>query len=274
MAIVALIAIVSPFGCGGAPDSAPESEFACPAPGIVVAVNDLNHPSDCSTGSAIAEGQLHGRHYRKACREVAPDSALPESVTAARVTECRATEDRGVFMDVEVCCPEPVAVAPDRISGLTAEGPECPLWRTRTHARDLHFPLAESCSEAVSRAEGDLGIGHYGNACKRAAPRAPRPIGVLDARVVECRATEGTTGVTVDVEICCDAKVFDENEFKELVWQRPRDEVRAALGEPHQVTEEPSGTHWNYSFQVVRDRKVFPDVTLVFVDDRVESYHF
>jgi len=117
-------------------------------------------------------------------------------------------------------------------------------------------------------------MGHYRTACKKATPRATRPITVLEARVVECRSAGGTSGVVVDVELCCDAKVFDESEFRELVWQRPLEEVRAALGEPLQVTEWPQGTHWSFPLEVARDDQVFPEVTVVIVDDRVKSYHF
>ena len=32
--------------------------------------------------------------------------------------------------------------------------------------------------------------------------------------------------------------------------------------------------HWRYFVEIVRDGHVYPGVTLVFTDDRVESYSF
>lgn len=92
--------------------------------------------------------------------------------------------------------------------------------------------------------------------------------------MVECRSGGATPGAVVDVELCCDAKVFDEVEFRELVFHRPVEEVRAVLGEPANVTDWPQGTHWNYPLEVARDEKVFPEVTVVIVDNHVESYFF
>ena len=97
---------------------------------------------------------------------------------------------------------------------------------------------------------------------------------MLEARVVECRSGGSSTGVNIDVELCCEAKVFKESDFRELVWGRPPAEVRAALGEPQQITEQGQGVHWSYPIEVAREDKVFPGVTLVFVDGRVNSYSF
>jgi len=274
----ALMALLAQFGCGGAADtpaeSEPELEFDCPSTSTVATVSDLNYPSDCETATDAAAGQLDSGHYRRACEEADPGAPQPPAVESAHVTQCRPTEERGVFVDVEICCPEPNAIAQEPASVLKADGPDCPAWRTRALASHLHYPDAESCAAIVPVAESDPGMGHYRTACKKATPRATRPITVLEARVVECRSAGGTSGVVVDVELCCDAKVFDESEFRELVWQRPLEEVRAALGEPLQVTEWPQGTHWSFPLEVARDDQVFPEVTVVIVDDRVKSYHF
>ena len=97
---------------------------------------------------------------------------------------------------------------------------------------------------------------------------------MLEARVVECRSGRGATGVNTDVELCCEAKVFEESDFEELVWRRSSQDVQAALGAPDRITEQTDGVFWNYRIEVAREDQVFPDVTLVFVDDQVNSYYF
>ena len=91
--------------------------------------------------------------------------------------------------------------------------------------------------------------------------------------MVECRSGGSSTGVNIDVELCCEAKVFEESDFRELVWGRPLAEVRAALGEPQRI-EQTQGVQWSYPIEVAREDQVFPGVTLVFVDGRVNSYYF
>ena len=56
--------------------------------------------------------------------------------------------------------------------------------------------------------------------------------------------------------------------------RRTPEEVRAALGEPRQITEQAAGVHWSYAIEVVREERVFPGVTLVFIGGRVDSYYF
>jgi hypothetical protein len=278
VACLTLIAFLPLIGCGGAvenaAETAAESEFDCPSTSTVASVSDLNSPSDCETASSAAVERLDSGHYLRACGEATPGAPQPTAVESVQVTQCTPTEDRGVFVDVEVCCPEIEAIVQEPGKILTAAGPSCPAWRTRAWAGDLHYPDAESCAAIIPEAESDPRISHYRKACKKASPRATRPVDVLEARVVKCHSGGGTTGVVVHVELCCDAKVYDESEFKELVWKRPLEEVRAALGEPSQVTEWPQGTHWSYPLEVARDDRVFPEVTVVIVDNRVESYHF
>ena len=156
---------------------------------------------------------------------------------------------------------------------MRAEGPRCSIRHTRTRVSELHYPEAESCNAIVSRAEAVLGSMRYRNACKAAAPRATRPDRVLEVRVVECRSGGRSTGVNIDVELCCEAKVFEQSDFRELVWGRPLAEVRAALGEPQRI-EQTQGVQWSYPIEVAREDQVFPGVTLVFVDGRVNSYYF
>ena len=274
-ACFALIAVLTILGCGSdAVETAAEPEFDCPSTSTVASVTDLNYPDDCGTASSSAVEHLDSGHYLRACEAATEGAQQPPAVTGAHVTQCTPTDDRGVFVDVEICCAEAAAstITPENI--VQADGPDCPTWRTRAVANHLHYPEAESCAAIIPEAEKNPGLSHYERACANAVPNATRVVGALEARVVECRSGGSTRGVVVDVELCCDGKVFDESEFRELVWQRPLEEVRAALGEPLQVTEWPQGTHWNYPLEVARDDKVFSEVTVVFVDNRVESYHF
>ena len=262
------------FGCSESADTEPPPP-ACPPPHTVAIVTDLNYPrQDCRQAIASAQGQLEGLHYRKACQAADPKAVLPPSVVTARVTDCRTTDGRGVFLDVEVCCQAGIEQALEPESVMRAEGPRCSIRYTRTLVNELHYPEAESCNAIVSQAEDALGSMHYRNACKAAAPRATRPAGVLEARVVECRSGGSSTGVNIDVELCCEAKVFKESDFRELVWGRPPAEVRAALGAPQQITEQAQGVHWSYPIEVAREDRVFPGVTLTFVAGRINSYSF
>ncbi len=270
----ALIPFIASFGCSESADTKPPPS-ACPPPHTVAIVTDLNYPQqDCRQAIASAQGQLDGLHYRKACQGADPKAVLPPGVVTARVTDCRTTDGRGVFLDVEVCCQGPVDQALEPKSVMRAEGLRCSIRHTRTRVDELHYPEAESCNAIVSRAEDALGSMHYRNACKAAAPRATRPARVLEARVVECRSGGSSTGVNIDVELCCEAKVFKESDFRELVWGRPPAEVRAALGAPQQITEQVQGVHWSYPIEVAREDRVFPGVTLTFVAGRVNSYSF
>ncbi len=270
-----LLPFIALCGCGGSTDTQPSSAAACPPTHTVAAVIGLNYPQqDCAQATVEAEGQLDGLHYRKACQAADPGAALLPSVATARVTDCRTTDGRGVFVDVEVCCPEAVEQRLEPESVVRFEGPRCPTWRTRTRVNELHYPEAESCNAVVFRAEAESGSMHYRKACKAAAPRATRPTRVLAARVVECRSGGSSTGVRVDVELCCEAKVFEESDFRELVWRHPPEKIRAALGEPEQISEQAQGVHWSYPVEVARGDRVFPGVTLVFVDGRVDSYYF
>ena len=274
--LTSILPLIALFGCGESTDTRPASATACPPTHTVAVATDLNYPrQDCAQATARAEGQLDGLHYRKACQAADPGAALPPSVAAARVTDCRTTDGRGVFLDVEICCPEAVEQAliePESV--VRAEGPKCPSWRTRARMNGLHYPDAGSCNAIVSQAEAELGSIHYRKACKSAAPRSSGPASVLRARVVECRSGGVSSGVSIDVELCCEGKVFEESDFRELVWQRPPEEVRAALGEPRQITEQAQGVHWRYAVEVAREDRVFPEVTLVFVNGRVNSYSF
>ncbi len=273
-ALVLFIFIAS-FGCGGPAGPRPASVPACSPADTVAMVRDLNYPrQDCVQATASAEGKLDGLHYRKACQATDPEAGLPPNVAAARVTDCRTTDGRGVFLDVEICCGEAAEQALVPESVMRAEGPRCPGWRTRARASGLHYPDAESCNAILPKAEAALGSMHYRKACRAAVPRATREGRVLAASVVECRSGGGIGGVNVDVELCCEAKVFEESDFRELVWGRPPEEVRAALGEPRQITEQAAGVHWSYAIEVAREERVFPGVTLVFAGGRVDSYYF
>ena len=281
------------FGCGGSTD-APVSSTPCSPTRPVVMVTDLNYPQqDCAQAASSVEGQLESLRYRKACQAAEPGTALPSGVTRARVTDCRTVDSgssdsgssdsgssdsgssdaRGVFVDVEVCCAEAVHRTLPPESVVRAEGPKCPDWRTRTRASGLHYPDAESCDSILSKAEAELGSMHYRGACNAATPRTTRPARVLEARVVECRSGGTSTGVSIDVELCCEAKVFEEGDFRELVLRRPPEEVWAALGEPQRITEQAQDVYWNYPVEVARGERVFPEVTLVFAEGRVNSYY-
>ena len=250
LACSALLFSIALLGCGESTSTQQAPPVACPPMNKVTMVGDLNYPQqNCAAATAMAEGQLDSLHYRKACQATGPTAALPPGVVAARVTECRTTDGRGVFLDVEVCCAQAVEQALEPESVVRAEGPRCPSWRTRTRAKDLHYPDAGSCQAVVPRAEAEPGSTHYRRACKDAVPRATRPARVLEARVVECRAGGDLSGVYVDVELCCEAKVFEENDFRELVWGRPPEEVRAALGEPQRTTEDAHGVHWSLPYR-------------------------
>ena len=278
------------FGCGGSTDAPPVSSTPCSPTRPVVMVTDLNYPQqDCAQAASSVEGQLESLRYRKACQAAEPGTALPSGVTRARVTDCRTVDSRnsdsrssdsgssdarGVSVDVEVCCAEAVHRTLQPESVLRSEGPKCPDWRTRTRASGLHYPDAESCDSILSKAEAELGSMHYRRACNAATPRATRPGRVLEARVVECRSGGTSTGVNIDVELCCEAKVFEEGDFRDLVWRHPPEEVRAALGEPQRITEQEQDVYWNYPLEVARGERVFPEVTLVFVEGRVNSYYF
>jgi hypothetical protein len=263
------------FGCRDARESPPQAEAVCSPDSTIATVRDLNYPEgDCADAAAEAESSLGGYHYRTACEEAAPDAASPVEVSAAHVTDCRPTDGRGVFVDVEVCCSQESTPPPPPESVVHADGPDCAPWQTRARADELHYPDGAGCEEIVGRAESGLSMGHYRRACKAATPRTSRPARVLAAGVVECRTGGAIRGVVVDVELCCEAKVFEESEFRKLVWHRPPDEVRSALGEPQRISEWPQGPHWTYPIEVVRDERVFDEVTVVFVDNRVESYNF
>lgn len=66
----------------------------------------LHYPGEtCSSAIARAESSYGSGHYRRACEQAhgeAPDG--PVGVEA--VTSCQSRDD-GVYLDVEVCCPEP-----------------------------------------------------------------------------------------------------------------------------------------------------------------------
>ena len=272
----ALLPFMALFGCGESadPDPVPPPP-PCPPTNAVALVTDLNYPeADCRAAAIHAQGRLASGHYRRACRAADPDAPAPPRVVSAGVTDCRTTDGRGVFIDVEVCCGEGVEQAVEPETVVRGREPECPIRYTATRVADLHYPEAASCDEIRSQAETALGSMHYRKACKAATPRSGNERRVLDARVVECRSGGGAAGVSVDVGLCCEAKVFDESDFKELVWRRASDDVQATLGPPDRITEQADGIYWNYSIEVARDDRVFPEVTLVFVDGRVNSYYF
>lgn len=238
-------------------------------------MTDLNYPeADCRAATIRAQGRLENGHYGRACRAVDPEAPLPPSVVSARVIECRATEGRGVFLDVAVCCGKGIEQEVEPESVVRGKGPECAIRFTPTRVGNLHYPGAAGCETIRSEAEAALGSMHYRNACKAATPRATRERRVLKASVVECRAGGGATGVSIDVGLCCEAKVFEESDFKELVWRRSSEDVQAVLGKPDRITEQTEGIFWNYLIEVAREDQVFPDVTLVFVNNQVNSYYF
>ena len=158
LACSALLFSIALFDCGESTSTQQAPPVACPPTNKVTMVGDLNYPQqNCAAATAMAEGQLDSLHYRKACQATDPTAALPPGVAAARVTECRTTDGRGVFLDVEVCCAQAVEQALEPESVVRAEGPRCPSWRTRTRANDLHYPDAGSCEAVVPRAEAESG---------------------------------------------------------------------------------------------------------------------
>lgn len=272
---LASLSLFALAGCGDSTDPPTPAETTCPPAQTVATVADLNYPEqDCAEATVIAEGKLDSGHYRRACQASDDTTALPAGVLAARVTDCRSTDGRGVFLDVEICCPTPAEASVEPESVTRAEQPSCPGWYSRASANDLHYPDVASCASVLSRAEAELTSNHYRKACKAAAARSARPARVLEARVVECRSGGNLVGVTIDVALCCEAKVFDEDDFRELVMLRTPEEIRATLGAPERIAEQPPGTHWKYPIEVVRGDELFPGVTLVFVDTRVNSYYF
>jgi len=286
-ALVVGLALALP-GCGGStetPSSPPQEEPppaapapatpACPPSHTVATVTNLNYPTeDCAEATTQAQERLDSGHYVRACS--AAGGADASAVFAARVTECITTDRRGVFLDIEVCCApveEPVA-EPEPETVIRADGPDCPDWRTRTAVSGLHYPEAEDCQAIIGKAESKLDSAHYRKGCEAAVPRSTQPPRVLEASVVECRSGGETPGVLVDVELCCEARVFDEPDLRTLVIGRSPVEVRAALGEPLVIEEQPPRTQWRYLFEVAREDEVFDNVTLVFVDGRVDGYFF
>jgi hypothetical protein len=287
-ALVVGLVLVALLGCGGStetPSSPPQEKPppaapataapACPPSHTVATVTDLNYPTeDCAGATAQAQERLDSGHYVRACR--AAGVADASAVFAARVTECITTDRRGVFLDIEVCCApaeEPVA-EPETETVIRADGPDCPDWRTPTSVSGLHYPEAEDCEAIIANAESELASAHYRKACEAAVPRSTRPPRVLEASVVECRSGGETPGILVNVELCCEARVFDEPDLRTLVMGRSPDEVRATLGEPLVIEEQPPRTQWSYLFEVARGDEVFDGVTLVFVDGRVDGYFF
>jgi hypothetical protein len=253
----------------------PDVQAPCSPEQSAASVTNLNFlDQSCSTATALAESQLSSLHYRRACQSLDQETALPTAVSRAGVTNCLATEGRGVFLDLEVCCPAPLEIAREAPVVVRSSAPRCPLWRTSAVARNLHYPQAENCNAIRADAEAALGSAHYRKACEAAVPRSTRVPNVIKAQIVECRSGTGDPGVYVDVGLCCEAKVFAEQELRELVWQRSQADVRGSLGNPHVVTEDSAGIHWRYGFEVARAEKVFPAVTLVFSDDVVNSYYF
>ncbi len=256
-----------------------EAEPAVRAPCLsgeaATSVTNLNFPDQsCETATALAEDRLTSLHYRRACQTLDQESLLPATVSRAEVTKCLATDGRGVFLDVEVCCPAVVDLPLKTPSTVRGAAPPCPLFRTSARARNLHYPEAENCGAIRADAESSLGSAHYRKACEAAVPRSTRAPTVIEAKVVECRSGTRDPGVYVDVGLCCGAKVFDEEVFRELVWQRSQTDVRNALGPPEVATEDPAGVHWRYGYEVARAEKIFPAVTLVFSNDVVSSYYF
>ncbi len=272
----ALLPFMALFGCGESTDLDPvPPPPPCPQTNAVALVTDLNYPeADCREAAMQAQGRLDSGHYRRACRAADPEAPAPPSVVSARVTDCQSTDDRGVFIDVEVCCGEGVEQAVEPETVVRGREPECSIRYTRARAANLHYPEAASCDQIRSEAEAALGSMHYRKACKAASPRSGNERRVLAARVVECRSGGAATGVSIDLGLCCEAKVFEESDFKELVWRRSSEDVQATLGAPDRITEQADGIYWNYSIEVARDDRVFPEVTLVLVDNRVNSYFF
>lgn len=277
-----ILAIYCLGACSDVPQ--PESQVRTPQPNVqtpcspeqsAASVANLNFPDQsCAPATVLAESQLDSLHYRRACQSLDREAALPPTVSRAMVTNCLATEPKGVFLDLEICCPAPVSIAREAPVVVRSASLRCPLWRTSAVARNLHYPQAENCNAIRADAETALASAHYRKACEAAVPRSTRPPNVTEARIVECRSGTVDPGVYVDVELCCEAKVFAEQELRELVWQRSQADVRGSLGPPHVVTEDSAGIHWRYGIEVARAEKVFPAVTLVFSDDLVNSYYF
>lgn len=281
-AIIGLVAFAQ-CGCRQDPEAASEPEPAfearaalvCPSGSTLTTVLDLNDPQQgCAQATVRAENALKSFHLRTKCRQVDGGAELPVAVLAARATDCRVSEGRGVFIDLDVCCPLPTSstAKPPRV--VTKEAPSCPPWQTPARLNNLHYPEDENCADVTLRAQADLLSTHYRKACKAAEPRATRPATVVTAAVVECRFGGEPRGVSIDVELCCEGRVFEEAVFHDLIWRLSPGEVRQTLGEPAAVQEQVEGIHWTYSLEIVRDERVFPEVTLVFVDDRVNSYYF
>ena len=277
LSALTLVSLIAAVGCDESTEPEPvPAPPACPPTFAVATVTDLNFPGgDCRQATIDAQGQLDSGHYRRACQGVDPDGVQPPSVVSARVTDCRPTDGRGVFLDVEVCCPDAVEQAVvEPADVMRRPSPECAIRYTRTGVSELHYPEAGSCEAVLAEAENALGSMHYRKACTAAVPRATRERKVLEARVVECRSGGGEKGVSVDVELCCEAKVFEESAFKDLVWLRGPEEVRASIGEPDRIAEQADGVFWNYQIEVAREDEVFSEVTLVFVAGRLNSYSF
>ncbi len=259
-------------GCG-APE--PAMVFECPPDRTLASVANLNYPdADCESAAALAASKLDSGHVRRACQAATASASLPPGASAVHVTQCITTDGRGVFVDLEACCPEPTVPVANTEHVARFAGPSCSNWQTRARAEGLHYPDASTCESILPSAETALTSTHYRKACRTAAAQSSRPALPLEARVVECRTGGGNRGATVAVELCCDVKVFEENTFRSLVMQRSPEEILADLGTPQQVEEQHDGLHWKYPFDVVRKDRVFPAVTLVFRNDRVDAYFF
>ncbi len=265
-------------GCGAPGTPEPAVAFECPPNRALASVVNLNYPDeDCESAAVAAASKLDSGHVRRACQTATAAASLPPSASAVHVTQCITTDGRGVFVDLEACCPEPIApVEPATNTEHVARfaKPSCSNWQTRARAEGLHYPDASSCESILPGAETALTSEHYRSACRTAAAQSSKPALPLEARVVECRTGGGNRGATVAVELCCDVRVFEENIFRSLVMQRSPEEILADLGTPRLIEERQGELHWKYPFDVVRKDRVFPEVTLVFRGDRVDAYFF
>ncbi len=110
--LLPILAVLLLAGCGGGSSdgagSADQASFEprpsldCPADRLVT-VTDLHSPDlDCTAAAVRSESNLESYHYRSAC-EMIP-GVKPDAVTALRTVACR-EDERGAWIDVEVCCP-------------------------------------------------------------------------------------------------------------------------------------------------------------------------
>ena len=206
---------------------------------------------DCSDSLPLSQWEdVTESTFREACAQTL-GTALPDSVSAVRVTGCENTGFKA-FVRADVCCacPDPDAPEVQYISqdpdlcriirffcppgatlfsnacgcGCLIEPPSCQPDSPRAVTPPLHYP-GRSCAAATEAAEEDNNRTSlfYRQACQRSFG-GDLPEAVLDATVVDCR--QEASGAWVRVEACCPGPTDLDLEIEKLpagdfFWNQP-----------------------------------------------------